>query len=230
MLNPLLRELHRLRKHIRDAQAEIDRGPRVLKAHQTKLAGQEKALADAKDALKHRKADILTGEAQVKSLNAALAKHEKQLDTLTDPRQIEAKQHDIQNTKDLIAKQEDDLLTAMSDVDERTAAIPGLETALTKAKADFAVYEKEAAERMARLKEEVATATKALATEDAKVPAAIKGQYDRLVKAHGADALAAVVDHACSHCRVNITAQDEHDIRADLFTCCKNCGRALYLG
>jgi hypothetical protein len=29
---------------------------------------------------------------------------------------------------------------------------------------------------------------------------------------------------------VNITAQDEHDIRADLFTCCKNCGRALYLG
>jgi predicted nucleic acid-binding Zn-ribbon protein len=230
MLNPLLRELHRLRKHIRDAQAEIDRGPRVLKAHQTKLAGQEKALADAKDALKHRKADILTGEAQVKSLNAALAKHEKQLDTLTDPRQIEAKQHDIQNTKDLITKQEDDLLIAMSDVDERTAAIPGLETALTKAKADFAVYEKEAAERMARLKEEVATATKALATEDAKVPAAIKGQYDRLVKAHGADALAAVVDHACSHCRVNITAQDEHDIRADLFTCCKNCGRALYLG
>ncbi len=141
MLNPLLKELHRLRKLIRDAQAEIDRGPRVLKAHHTKLAAQEKALADARDALKHRKADVLTGEATIKSLHQSLAKHEKQLDTLTDPRQIEAKEHDIANTKGSIAKTEDELLTAMADVDERTAKIPELEAAVSKAKADFAVYQ-----------------------------------------------------------------------------------------
>ena len=38
MLNSLLHEIHRLRKLIRDAQAEIDRAPKLLKAHQTKLA------------------------------------------------------------------------------------------------------------------------------------------------------------------------------------------------
>src|SRR4051812_5888020 len=182
MLNPLLKELHRLRKLIRDAQAEIDRGPRVLKAHQTKLAAQEKALADARDALKHRKADVLTGESQIKSLTQSLARHEKQLDTLTDPRQIEAKEHDIANTRESIARQEDELLTAMSDVDDRAAKVPDLEAALAKAKADFASYQAEAAERLARLKGEASKAAAALAAEEAKIPPAIRGQYDRLVK------------------------------------------------
>lgn len=230
MLNPLLKELHRLRKHLRDAQAEIDRGPRVLKAHQTRLAAQEKALADAKDALKHRKADVLTAEATIKSLTQNLAKHEKQLDTLTEPRQIEAKQHDIANTKELILQQEDALLTAMTDVDERIVKVPDLEAAVVKAKADFATYQAEAAERLTRLKEEVKTATTALAAEEAKVPPAIRGQYDRLVKAYGADAFAPVESQICTQCRVGITTQGLADLRhGNEFICCRNCGRAQYL-
>jgi predicted nucleic acid-binding Zn-ribbon protein len=230
MLNPLLRELHRLRKLIRDAHAEVERAPRVLKAHQNKLAAQEKAVADAKDALKHRKADVLTGESQIKSLHQALTKHEKQLDGLTGPKEIEAKQHDIANKRSLIAKQEDDLLAAMTDVEERTAKIPELDAGLAKARADFQQYEKEAAERQARLKEEGAVAAKALAAEEAKIPPSVRGQYDRLVKAHGADALAAVEGQSCSHCRVGITMQMYSDLqRGTEIIFCRNCGRALYL-
>jgi len=230
MLNPLLRELHRLRKLIRDAQTEIERGPRVQKAHQTKLANQEKVLADARDELKKRKAGILTGEAQIKSLNQQLNKYEKQLDDLTAQRDIEAKQHEIANTKALIAKQEDEVLEAMADVDERTAKLPNIEAAAAKAKADYATYEKDAAERIVRLKESVAEATKALAAEETKIPPGIRGQYDRLVKAHGADALAPTEGQSCSHCRVGITAQHYADLqKGQEFFCCRNCGRALYI-
>src|SRR5215213_3011539 len=230
MLNPLLRELHRLRKLIRDAQAEIDRGPRVLKAHQAKLAAQEKAVADAKEALKHRKADVLTGESQIKSLHQSLNKHEKQLDGLTGPKEIEAKQHDIANTRELIAKQEDDLLAAMTDVEDRAARIPELEAGLNKAKADFQQYQKEAADRIARLKEEVTAATTALAAQETTFPPAVRGQYDRLVKAHGADALAPLEGQSCSHCRVGIIIQMYSDLqRGTEIIFCRNCGRALYL-
>jgi predicted nucleic acid-binding Zn-ribbon protein len=230
MLNPVLREVHRLRKLIRDAQAEIERAPRVVKAHQNKLAAQEKAVADAKDALKHRKADVLTGESTIKSLHQSLNKHEKQLDGLSGPKEIEAKQHDIANTKALIAKQEDDLLAAMTDVEERAAKIPEFEAALAKAKADFQQYQSEAAERLARLKEEATAATKALAAEETKFPPAVRGQYDRLVKAHGADALAPVEGQSCSHCRVGITIQMYSDLqRGTDVILCRNCGRALYL-
>jgi len=230
MLNPLFRELHRLRKHIRDAQGEIERGPKVLKLQQAKLAAQEKALADAKDELKKRKAGILTGEAQIKSLNQALNKHEKQLNDLTALRDIEAKQHDIANTKTLIAQQEDEVLAAMGDVDERMAKMSDIEAATAKAKADFATYEREAVERMARLKDAVAEATKALTAEESKIPPGIRGRYDRLVKAHGADALAPTEGTSCSHCRVGITAQHFADLqKSQEFFCCRNCGRALYI-
>lgn len=230
MLNPLLREIHRLRRHIRDAQAEIDRAPKVHKAHQAKLAAHEKAVADAKEDLKKRKAGILTGEAQIKSLNQTLARHEKQLNDLTSPRDVEAKQHDIANTRDLIAKQEDEVLAAMGDVDDRTAKVPELEAVLVKAKADFAAFEADAAERVARLKAEVTSATAALAAEEAKIPPGIRGLYDRLVKAHGADALAPVENKSCSHCRVGITAQGYADLQTGSeFMICRNCGRGLYL-
>ena len=229
MLNPLLRELHRLRKLIREAQNEVERGPKVQKLQQAKLAAQERVLADAKDELKKRKAGILTGEAQIKSLNQALSKHEKQLNDLTAQRDIEAKQHEIANTKALIAKQEDEVLEAMADVDERTAKLPEIEAAAAKARADYASWEKDAVERLARLKETAAEATKSLAAEEAKIPQGIRGQYDRLVKAHGADAMAPVEGQSCSYCRVGLTAQTYSDLQhgADIIFC-RNCGRALY--
>lgn len=230
MLSPLLHEIHRLRKFIRDAQAEIERAPKVHKAHQAKVALQEKILADAKEDLKKRKANILTGEAQIKSLNQALKKHEKQLEELSTPRDIEAKQHDIANTKDLIAKQEDEVLVGMTEVDERTAKLPELEAAVAKAKADIATYEKESAERIERLKGEAAAAAQKLAVEEIKLPANIRGQYDRIVRAHGADALAPVENQSCTHCRVGVTAQNLADLvsKSELI-CCRNCGRGLYL-
>jgi predicted nucleic acid-binding Zn-ribbon protein len=223
MLNPLLRELHRLRKLIRESPAEIERAPKLQKLQQAKLAAAEKALTDAKDELKKRKAGILTGEAQIKSLNQALSKHEKQLNDLTAPRDIEAKQHDITNTRALIAQQEDEVLAAM-------AKIPEFEAAATKAKADFAGFEKDAADRLVRLKETLTEASQALSAEEAKIPPAIRGQYDRLVKAHGADAMAPTEGQSCSHCRVGITAQHYADLqKGQAFMCCRNCGRALYI-
>src|SRR5262245_55005935 len=230
MLNPLLRELHRLRKLIRDAQTEVERGPKVQKLQQAKLTAQEKILADARDELKKRKAGILTGEAQIKSLNQSLNKYEKQLDDLTAQRDIEAKQHEIANTKSLIARQEDEVLEAMADVDERTAKLPETEAAAAKAKADYATYEKDAAERVVRLNETIAESTQALAAEEARIPSGIRGQYDRIVKAHGADALAPVEGQSCTHCRVTITAQMVSDLqRGTEFIVCRSCGRALYL-
>lgn len=230
MLTPLLRELHRLRKLVRDAQSEIERGPRVLKIQQTKLANHEKALADAREDLKKRKAAILTAEAQIKSLNQTLARYQKQLDTLTTPRDIDAKQLEIKNTTALVAQQEDELLTSMTEVDERSPKIPELEAALVKAKADFAIWEKEAAERMVRLKEELKVASALLVEEEKKIPPAIRGAYDRIVKAHGADGLASVENNSsCHHCRITITAQHLHELRSGDFVCCRNCGRILYI-
>ena len=181
-MNKLLHEIHRLRKLIRDAQSEIELAPRVLKAHQTKLAGLETALADGKEAMKKAKANILTLEANIKSTTHAIAKHEKQLDGLTAPREIAAKETDIKTAKAQIAQHEEELMAAMTDADDRTARIPDLEAALAKGKLDFAAYEKAATDRAKRLKSELTSATKTLTEEDKKIPTDMRNSYDRLVR------------------------------------------------
>ena len=47
----ILRECHRLRKHLKALQDEIDRGPRVLRARQTRLAAEEQAHKDHHEAI-----------------------------------------------------------------------------------------------------------------------------------------------------------------------------------
>ena len=186
MMNNLLRDLHRLRRVMRDCQSEIDFAPKVRKAQLARVAAHEKELADAKEDLKKRKAAILTGEAQIKSLTQSLSKHEKQLDSLSGPREMEAKQHDIDNAKKSISETEDQILAGMGDVDERSPKISQLEAALAKAKSDFAKYEVDSAERIARMKAETAAAAKELAAVESRIPPIIKSQYDRLVKGGGA--------------------------------------------
>ena len=43
MIPTMFREIHRLRRHHRDLLTEIERLPRLLKAHQAKIAKQEHA-------------------------------------------------------------------------------------------------------------------------------------------------------------------------------------------
>ena len=51
----ILRDIHRLRRHARDLRAEIERGPRLLKGQQTKVARQEDVVREAQDRLKRLK-------------------------------------------------------------------------------------------------------------------------------------------------------------------------------
>ena len=230
MLSPLLREIHRLRKLIREAQSEIDRAPKVQKASQAKLAGVEKSVVDAKDELKKRKAGVLTAEARSNRLNQTLKKHEKQSEGLTSPRDIEAKSLDIKNTKDLIAKQEERSISWPSLTSMSARQRSRFDASLVKARADFATFEKDVAERIGRMKEEVAAASKLLTAEEGKIPHHMRGQYDRLLKAHDADAVAAAENQSCSHCLAGITAHRFADIKKESeFICCRNCGRGLYL-
>src|SRR5436305_13684257 len=65
-LATLFRELHRLRRHAKDLHDQIERGPRVLQAHQVKITRQQEAVQQAQEALKHLKVASHTTESQLK--------------------------------------------------------------------------------------------------------------------------------------------------------------------
>lgn len=223
----ILRECHRLRRLLRDLEAEIDLGPRVSKAQLKVREAAEKEHADAHAAVAALKLRIREEEGTVKQLAAQLAKFEKQLETAG--KEYEAKQTEIRHAKERIAAAEESVLTAMEELDARTAALPAADAAWAAAQAQYDQDQLEGKERLERLTAEHARASAELAGIEAGLPPDAKAQYDRLVKRHGADALAGVVGKVCQQCRTGMTEQQKLDLQSGRFMCCANCGRGLYI-
>ena len=225
----ILREIHRLRRHAREMQQEIDRSPIVLKAHKNKMEKAEAAAAECTNALKKLKVATHEKEVSLKSTVQQIAKYEKQQDDVTDMKQMDALKHQIAAAKEKVSVLEDEILNALGEIDERTAKLPEQDKAAATAKTDFANFEKEHKERIARLAEELKTALAGIAEVEAGVPADMKQHYQRMINAFGPTHSRRPRALTCSYCHAQITSQQQIEVQAGMFVLCRSCGRGLYL-
>src|SRR5207237_1122072 len=87
-----LRELHRLRRHAKDLQTEIERAPRLLKAHHAKVTRQEETLRLGQEALKRLKVVMHDKEGELKTAQQLVAKYEDQRNKATSKKEYDAAQ------------------------------------------------------------------------------------------------------------------------------------------
>lgn len=225
----LLREAHRLRRHLRELKSEIDLAPRVLKVREQKLAAAKQAHADAHDHIQKLKLKIRDDEGTLKQANAQLAKFEKQLNDAGSPKEYEGKQSEIRQAKEKIEALEEAILLGMEELEQKTADLPNVDRTWADAQAGFEQFKLDAKETLERLQADQKQTLGELAKIDAALPPAVKSQYDRLIKAYGPDGLTAVSGKVCGQCRVAIAEQSRNEITAGKFVCCSTCGRALYM-
>lgn len=224
-----LREAHRLRRHAKDLQAEIDRGPRLLKAQQTRIAKQEEILHQGHETLKKLKVKLHDKEVTLKTAEQQVAKYEQQRNQATSKKEYDAFQAEIGSTKKQIQKMEDDILEVMGEVEEKTAQLPELEKAVKQAKEELVQFDKSNQARAVGLTEQFRQAQKELAEVEASLPEEVRVHYLRQVAARGEDALSAVQGRTCQACYTEITAQSYNELMQGMYVPCKSCGRILYL-
>ena len=225
----ILREIHRLRRHAKDLQSEIERVPRSLKAQQAKIAKQEELAKEAHDILKRAKIDSHEKEVLLKTAQQAVAKHEKQLSEATSKKEYDALRVEIAADKKKCTAIEDEILNCMAIVEEKNAQIPVAEQAVKKAKQELAQAEKSSETRLVGLKEQHSKAVAEISEIEKTLPPDIMPHYDRIVGARGEDALSAVQNKTCMACYTEITAQAFNNLNLSQFVACKSCGRVLYL-
>jgi uncharacterized protein len=223
-----LRECHRLRRHIRELQEEIDRGPRVLKAQQTRLADEEQSHKDSYETIKQLKLKQKADEGTLKQIETQLDKLGTRAMEVTTLKEMDATKNEIAMATEKKNVLEDTILTTILDIEARTNDLPNVDSRWTTAQADFKQYQIDAKERLAAMQTDIAECTARLATLDATLPEETKSYYDRLVKKLGADALAGVKNRACQQCRTVMTEDKADQLVAGHFLICTNCGRGLY--
>jgi predicted nucleic acid-binding Zn-ribbon protein len=226
-----LREVHRLRRHAKELQDEIERAPRILKARQAKITAEENALKEGQDELKRLKVSALDKESQLKGLQQNIAKHEKQKNEATAKKEYDALGVEIASDKKKCLDLEDVILEALTKTDEQTARIPALEAAVQKARQEFVKFEKETQARAEGLKQELAKAKQQIQAVEDTLPTeqSVRGLYNRIISSMKDDALAGVANRTCTACYTEMTAQNLHDLKQGNFVMCKSCGRALYM-
>ena len=223
------REIHRLRRHARDLQQEIDRGPIQLKARRAVAAKVADAYQQAQDELKKLKIHTHEKEVSLKASHTQISKYEKQMEGAGDKKQYDAFKQEITTARQKAQVLEDEILEGMSEAEECAAKLPEQERAAAKAKVDVAAFEKEQTERLTRLAEQLKTTLGQLKTVEANIPEQFVPPYQRIVTAFGADALAAAENHSWPHCHTHITVQQLHEVETGEFVLCRSCGRGLYL-
>ncbi len=225
-----LRECHRLRIHLKALQEEIDRGPRVLKAQQARLAQQQQAHKDHHDAITKLKLKQREEEGTLKQTEVRLAKLESQLTSTANQKEkeYEAKQSEIRQAREKKEALEDAILATMAALEEKVVAVAAVDKQWAEAQADFAQSQEDAKVRLARLKADQVESQAALLKAETGIPAKNRATYDFLVKAHGPAALTPVKDRVCQACRTGIHEQKVMEVNSGAFALCSTCGKMLY--
>ncbi len=224
-----LREIHRLRRHAKNLQDEMNRIPLQVKAQQNKVARAEETLREAQDALKKLKVANLEKEASLKAIHDTIRKHQRQLNEAGGKKEYDALNAEIAVERHKAQKLEEEIFNGLMQVEERTPKIPELEKSLQQARQECTAFEKSVSERQTNLKDQLDKAQSELKDVEAHLPEDIRPLYQRLVGARGEEAMAAAVNRSCVACYTEITAQMHNDLLAGRFVLCKTCGRLLYL-
>jgi len=224
----VFREAHRLRRHLRELQKEIELGPRVLKSRQEELEEERQAHKDHHDSITRLKLKQRDDEGSLKQTDTRLTKLEDQLIGISVQKEYDAKKSEIAQAKAKKAELEDAILASMTEIEERTVAIPAVEKKWADAQAAFAEFQRQAADRLEMLKGDKAASEALLAKVEEGIPDDIRTRYEKLVKAHGPEAMAAVKGKSCQACRTDMTDQKVIELRRGEFMQCPTCGKMLF--
>jgi predicted nucleic acid-binding Zn-ribbon protein len=223
-----LRECHRLRKHLRELQAEIDRGPRLLAGREETLEAERQEHAAHHANITKLKLKQREDEVSLKETETRLAKLEAQLTGISVQKEYAAKESEIAQAKAKRGDLEDTILATITAIEEQTALIPAVEQKWAEAQADFAAFRQEAAERLERLKSDQEASRAALQKAEADLPEDLRTKYQTMVKVHGAEAMAAVKNKTCQGCRTGLAEQRMIQLSGSGLILCPNCGKLLY--
>jgi len=211
-------------------EAEAARLPRQIETLQAALADAKKMVETIKTKVDTTRKDLRVREKDLEVANVKRQKHEAKLYEVKTNKEYSAVLLEIEEAKQEKAKTEEDILGLM-EMQERLAvdikdAEQRFKTREEQARQDEAVIRK----KLAAVEQELTTVRGQRATRAKDVPASLLASYDRILKARGGVAVAAVSAAAvCGGCRVSIRPQAIQELRAATgLMVCESCGRYLY--
>ena len=225
----VLRTLHRIHRQLTDLRDRLNRGPRLIKAHEANVAKQEAALAQAQADTKALRVATDAKQLQFKTNENKAKELRVKLNAAQSNREYQLLKEQIAADEMANSVLADEILEAMEKVDVLHAAAKEAAAIVAKGKEDLAKTTKEIQTQEPSLRADLQAKEQELQKYEADLPGDIRDAYQRVVRLRGEDALAPMRDQFCGGCNQQVTLNNYNALRLNRPVFCKSCGRLMYI-
>ncbi|HUG92248.1 MAG TPA: C4-type zinc ribbon domain-containing protein [Planctomycetaceae bacterium] len=223
-----LRQLHQLQQRLRDVEERLRRGPKQIETRRQAVEKRREDLTVRREQLKRLRMAADQKSLQLRTNEAKIADLRTKLNQASSNREYDILRSQIDADSMANSVLEDEILEALEKVDEMQRSIEQSEREIATAEKEVDRVRQEVSTAEPDLTREAAQLKTAIAEAERVLPATIMDSYRRLVQAHGADALAAVDNKACTSCHAVLSPQEQVNVNTGKIMFCRSCGRILY--
>jgi predicted nucleic acid-binding Zn-ribbon protein len=223
-------DLQSLDTRIAALETEAARLPKQIDAIHTALADAKRTVEALRAKADTAKKDLRTKEKDLEVITAKRTKAEARLWEVKNNTEYSAVLAEIEAIKQEKAKAEEEIL-ALMELQERLAVdIRDTETQFKRREAESRQAEAVVRKKLAVVEEELAGVRGKRESHARKLPKVLVGDYEKILRARGGVAVAAVTTSAiCGGCRVAIRPQAIQELKAASHPMvCESCGRYLH--
>ncbi len=224
-----IRVLHRIHQQLADVRERLERGPKQIKARQANVTRLETEHEAAREQTKQAKVQSDQKQLSLKSGESKIVDLKGKLNTCASNKEYQALQDQIAAAEMANSVLEDEILESFERITTLETGVQEAEKKQASAQADLQALEAKFNEEKTRLESEIERLEGELRAAEADLPADFKVDYERVVRARGADALAKVEQGTCGGCYKQILPNQLAQLAMSQAVFCKSCGRLLYL-
>ncbi|HWL08556.1 MAG TPA: hypothetical protein VNQ76_09135 [Planctomicrobium sp.] len=220
--------LHSLYVRLKDIQDQLAKGPRQIRIRQNRITEVEQQLVLTEQELKDARTTVDRKNLDLRSKEAHLLDMQGKLNTASSNREYDIIRGQID--ADLAAKAvlEDEILEWLDRVDGVQKNIVDTKERVKTMQAESREFATDFETKAVELQQREAALKKSISETEVIVPNEMKAQYQRLVEAYGAEAMASSENGVCNQCFVSLTSQNKVQLNSGKLMFCSVCGRLLY--
>lgn len=225
--NTGLKEIHDLREQLEEQTHLLQQGPLQITARQSSIHAKRAELDARRLKLKQLKVSSEQKSLQLKSNEDRIRDLEAKLHAVSSNREYDALRTQIAADKMANSVLEDEIIEALEGIDAMQLEVNQVDAGIVKIEQELTTFTAVVKERDAGLRQQIEELTAKVGDVESVLPAEVIPNYQRLVAAYGAKALAPVKGRSCGSCYIGLTPQTVVELKGGAIKFC-TCGRLMY--